>query len=105
MAYRNGDANPYWSSIVTKRYYTVVFEITDEESWKHYGPQFSQSLADEEPVRTGVRVVSCGNGDCMTACDAYSDTLVDLGYEPDEVIREWCAENDISPEEAKLIIG
>lgn len=90
---------------MSKRYYTVVFEITDEESWKLYGPQFSQSLAEEEPVRTGVQVVSCGNGDCMTACDAYSDMLVELGHEPDEVIREWAEDNGLSEEEAKLTIG
>lgn len=90
---------------MSKRYYTVVFEITDEESWKLYGPQFSQALAEEEPVRTGVQVVSCGNGDCMTACDAYSDMLVELGHEPDEVIREWAEDNGLSEEEAKLTIG
>lgn len=90
---------------MSKRYYTVVFEITDEESWKLYGPQFSRALAEEEPVRTGVQVVSCGNGDCMTACDAYSDMLVELGHEPDEVIREWAEDNGLSEEEAKLTIG
>lgn len=89
----------------SKRYYTVVFEITDEESWKHYGPQFSQSLADEQPVRTGVQVVSCGEGDCMTACDAYSDVLLDLGHAPDEVIREWAEDQGMTPEEANLVIG
>ena len=87
---------------MSKRYYTVVFEIADEESWKLYGPQFSQSLADQEPVRTGVTVVACGNGDTMTAYDALHEAVFESGQDPDEVIREFCELHDL---DAKATIG
>lgn len=88
-----------------KRFYTVCFEITEEGAWKHYGAQFTQSLATDEPVHHGVRVTACGTGDVMTGFDALSDVLSNNGHDVDDCIREWCAENDISPEDTQLIIG
>lgn len=74
---------------MTKRYYTVVFEITDEEAWKNYGPQFSQSLLDEEPLHTGVTVIACGEGDSMTEADALRECLVEEGKDPDVIVAEY----------------
>ena len=79
----------------TKRYYTVVFEITDEESWKSYGPQFSQSLADDEPLHPGVTVVACGAGDALTVSDALHEAVFEAGMDPDEVVREYCEDNEL----------
>jgi len=90
---------------MSKRYYTVVFEITDEEAWKAYGTQFSQSLADDEPLHHGVKVTACGDGDVMSGFDALSNHLINNGHDVDDVIREWAEENELTTEEAQLIIG
>lgn len=93
---------------MSKRYYTVVFEITDEESWKGMGPAFTQSMVEgieQSTVVPGVQVIACGNGDVMSAYDALSDQCLQDGRSPDEVVQQWCRRNGDSPEEAKLIIG
>ena len=91
-----------------KRYYTVVFEITDEDAWKGMGPAFTQSLVEGEeqdsPV-PGVRVVSCGEGDVMTGFDALDEFARGHGEFADDLILDWADNNDVSREEAKLIIG
>lgn len=86
----------------TKRYYTVVFEITDEESWKLYGPQFSQSLADDEPLHSGVTVVACGAGDALTVSDALHEAVFEAGLVPDEVVHEYCEDIEL---DAAAILG
>lgn len=93
---------------MSKRYYSVCFEITDEAAWKKMGPAFTHSLVEgveqDSPV-PGVRVVSCGTGDVMSAYDALADQCLQDGRSPDEVIQHWCRLHGDTPENAKLIIG
>lgn len=88
-----------------KRYYTVVYEIHDDEAFKRVASAASGSMDTGTGLIEGVRVTACGEGDCMTAYDALADTLSHNGHDVDECIREWCEENEISPEDAALIIG
>lgn len=80
---------------MSKRYYTVVFEISDEEAWKQYGSQFTQSLAGDGPVHMGVEVAACGEGDAMSQADALQDHLVATGDDPDEIVRDWAEEHEL----------
>ena len=90
---------------MSKRYYTVVYEIHNEEAFKRVAGAATGSMASGTGPIDGVAVTACGDGDVMTAYDALSDQCLEDGHSPDDVVLAWCEENDISPEEAKLIIG
>lgn len=85
--------------MTTKRYYTVVYEITDEESFaKHVAPlAASLSINDEDgnQVAEGLRVVACGEGDTMTAYDALAEYLDNEGHHVDSIIMDFCNLHEI----------
>jgi hypothetical protein len=86
-----------------KRYFTVVFEITNEENFTGmFAGPFTKSLAEDSDIIEGVKVVSCGRGDTMTAYDALAHNLEANGQDADDCVREYCEENEI---DAKSIIG
>jgi hypothetical protein len=86
-----------------KRYFTVVFEITNEENFTGmFAGPFTKSLAEDSDIIEGVKVVSCGRGDTMTAYDALHDLTLELGHNPDQVVREYCEAND---DDAEAVIG
>lgn len=90
---------------MTKRYYTVVYEIHNEEAFKRVAGAATGSMETGTGLIDGVRVTACGDGDVMTGFDALSDHLMNSGHDVDDVIREWAEEHDLTPEEAQLIIG
>jgi hypothetical protein len=86
-----------------KKYFTVVFEITNEENFTGmFAGPFTKSLADESDIIEGVKVVSCGRGDTMTAYVALHDLALELGHDPDGIVREYCEENEL---DADNVIG
>ena len=90
---------------MSKRYYTVVYEIHSEEAFKRVASAATGAMETDTGPIDGVRVTACGNGDVMTGYDALADVLSNNGHDVDDCIREWCEENEISPEDAELIIG
>jgi len=46
-------------------------------------------------IEPGVKVVACGNGDTMTAYDALSELALEVGFDPDQVVREFCEVNEL----------
>lgn len=86
-----------------KRYFTVVFEITNEENFTGmFAGPFTKSLAEESDIIEGVKVVSCGRGDVMTAYDALAHNVEACGENADDCVREYCEENEL---DAKAVIG
>lgn len=86
-----------------KRYFTVVFEITNEENFTGmFAGPFTKSLTDDADIIEGVKVASCGRGDTMTAYDALHDLTLELGHDPDGIVSEYCEENEL---DAKAVIG
>ena len=90
---------------MNKRYYTVVYEITDEEAFKRIAGQATASMTDDVSPNDGVKVTACGNGDVMTCYDALAEVLVNNGFDVDEVIKDWGHEHEIPDDEIKQIIG
>lgn len=87
-----------------KRYFTVVFEITNEENFTGmFAGPFTKSLAEDSDIIEGVKVVSCGTGDVMTAYDALAQQVEDDGRSADDVVREYCENDDDL--DADAIIG
>ena len=79
-----------------KKYFTVVFEITNEENFTGmFAGPFTKSLAEESDIVEGVKVTACGHGDAMTAYDALAELAAETGYDADEVVREYCEDNDL----------
>lgn len=86
-----------------KRYFTVVFEITNEENFTGmFAGPFTKSLAEDSDIIEGVKVVCCGTGDTMTAYDALDELANELGHNPDQIVREYCEAHDI---DADSVIG
>lgn len=88
--------------MTTKRYYTVVYEITNEEAFKRVAGQATASMADDVSPIDGVTVTACGEGDTMTGFDALCALALDLGHNPDTIIREYCEDNEL---DADAILG
>lgn len=80
---------------MNKRYYTVVYEITDEEAFKRVAGQATASMTDDASPIDGVKVVACGDGDTMTSFDALYALALELGHDPDQIILEFCEEKGI----------
>lgn len=80
---------------MNKRYYTVVYEITNEEAFKRIAGQAATSMADDVSTSDGVKVVACGNGDTMTAYDALAQHLQNNGFDVDDVVLEYCQEMEL----------
>ena len=79
-----------------KKYFTVVFEITNEENFTGmFAGPFTKSLAEESDIVEGVKVIACGAGDSMTAYDALAHNLEANGQDADDCVREYCEENDL----------
>jgi hypothetical protein len=86
-----------------KRYFTVVFEITNEENFTGmFAGPFTKSLAEDSDIIEGVKVVCCGTGDTMTAYDALTEELQTQGINTDDVVRDYCAEMEF---DGDAIIG
>lgn len=86
-----------------KRYFTVVFEITNEENFTGmFAGPFTKSLAEDSDIIEGVKVVSCGRGDTMTAYDALAEELNSHGIGSDDVVQIYCEEHEL---DAKAVIG
>jgi hypothetical protein len=86
-----------------KRYFTVVFEITNEENFTGmFAGPFTKSLAEDSDIIEGVKVTSCGRGDTMTAYDALAAELLSQGIHPDDVVREYCEDSE---DDADAVIG
>lgn len=82
---------------MNKRYYTVVYEITNEEAFKHIAGQATASMDDDDDVSTmdGAKVVACGNGDTMTAYDALAQHLQNNGFNVDDIVLDYCEESEL----------
>lgn len=80
---------------MNKRYYTVVYEITNEEAFKRVAGQATASMSEDASPIDGVKVVACGDGDTMTGFDALYELALDLGHDPDQIILEFCEEKGI----------
>lgn len=80
---------------MNKRYYTVVYEITNEEAFKRVAGQATASMADDVSPIDGVKVVACGDGDTMTGFDALYELAMDLGHNPDTIIRDFCEDKGL----------
>jgi hypothetical protein len=89
-----------------KRYFTVVFEITNEENFTGmFAGPFTKSLAEDSDIIEGVKVVSCGRGDTMTAYDALAGIAQEDGNDPDAMVQEWAKAQGLDEDEVSLIIG
>lgn len=89
-----------------KKYFTVVFEITNEENFTGmFAGPFTKSLAEESDIIEGVRVTACGPGDVMSAYDALAEHAQEDGKNPDDMVREWGGAQGLTDEEVDLIIG
>lgn len=73
-----------------KRYFSVVYEITNPEEFQVIAVNISGALADER-TECGARVTACGWGDYATERDAYEDELREKGVDPEEVIENFIA--------------
>lgn len=87
---------------MSKRYYTVVYEITDEEAFKRVSSAAIGSMETDTGLIPGVKVVACGNGDTMTAYDALAQHLTNNGHNVDDVVMEFCEEMEL---DGPAIIG
>jgi hypothetical protein len=86
-----------------KRYFTVVFEITNEENFTGmFAGPFTKSLAEDSDIIEGVKVVCCGRGDAMTAYDALAQQVEDDGHAADDCVREYCEKLEL---DADTVIG
>lgn len=90
---------------MNKRYYTVVYEITNEEAFKRVAGQATASMADDVSPIDGVKVTACGEGDIMTCYDALAECASNNGHDVDDVVTEWCQEHEIPTDEIQRIIG
>lgn len=89
--------------MTAKRYFTVVFEITNEENFTGmFAGPFTKSLAEESDIIEGVKVTACGTGDAMTAQDALETFVNDMGDDSEVVIRDFCEANGL---DAQATIG
>lgn len=83
----------------TKRYYTVVFEISNEDSFKQFVAPLAAALSvddeDGNQVADGLRIVACGDGDTMTAYDALAQQLQDDGHNVDDIVLGYCEEEGL----------
>lgn len=89
-----------------KRYFTVVFEITNEENFTGmFAGPFTKSLAEDSDIIEGVKVTACGTGDSMSAYDALAEHAQEDGKDPDDMIREWGETMGLDDDEINSIIG
>lgn len=84
---------------MSKRYYTVVYEIHDDEAFKRVASAATGSMDTGTGLIDGVRVTACGEGDCMSQADALNEFALELGHDPDLIVREWAEDNDLDGDE------
>lgn len=80
---------------MSKRYYTVVYEIADEEAFQRVMGAANGAMETGTGMIPGVKVTGCGNGDTMTSYDALAELAMELGYDADDVVREYCDDNEL----------
>lgn len=78
-----------------KRYYTVVYEITNETAFTKVATTAMASMEADTGIEPGVKVVACGDGDTMTAYDALAQHLQNNGYDVDDIVLEFCEEMEL----------
>jgi hypothetical protein len=84
---------------MSKRYYTVVYEIHNDEAFKRVASAASGSMDTGTGPIDGVRVTACGEGDAMSQADALNEFALEIGHDPDEIVREWAENNDLDGDE------
>ena len=73
-----------------KKFFSVVYEITDPDTFQSAASQIPKHMA-EGIVEHGCKVAACGWGDYATERDAYDQRLRELGEDPDEAVSDFIA--------------
>lgn len=69
-----------------KKYFTAVFEVSDQEQFMVFARQVSAAMFGE-PTFHGSTVTGCGWGDSMTEADLAADFLNENGFDADKIMR------------------
>jgi len=87
-----------------KKYFSVTFEVHDEDKFKTLAAQFSGGMlgSPEQIAERGYDVSACGWGDMATQADCFQRVLEEMGHDPmDELIVFLSEEGEgMSGEEA-----
>lgn len=78
----------------TKRYYTVVYEITDEAAFKRVALAAEGSKETNTGLIDGVQVIACGEGDYATERDAYGQQMELQGLDKARVLADYLADEE-----------
>lgn len=78
-----------------KRFFSVVFEVTDPEQFQVLAAGFSGQMASEKEGG-GAQVSACGWGDYATSFDALEHFARELGYDADDLIDDYVQEQELN---------
>lgn len=73
-----------------RRYFSVVYEITNPEAFQAIA-EFAAGQLVNETVSKGAKVTACGWGDYATERDAYDHELRERGIDTEEVVENFIA--------------
>ncbi|AXC36530.1 hypothetical protein HOT57_gp86 [Pseudomonas phage phCDa] len=78
-----------------KRFFSVVFEVTNPEQFQVLAAGFSGQQASEKEGG-GAKVNACGWGDYATSYDALEHHVSAHGYDADDLIEEYVREQELN---------
>lgn len=78
-----------------KRYFSVVYEVTDAEAFQPATEQITKNMA-EGIVQNGCKVTACGWGDYATAYDALEHHVRANGYNADDLVDDYVREQELN---------
>lgn len=85
-----------------RKFYTVVYEITDDQKFQEVAAPITAMLASEAE-QNGCKVTGCGFGDVMTEKDAYKWVLLEEGYIPEDILEDFLVDAGDSREVSKIL--
>ena len=85
-----------------KRFFSVVFEVTDLEQFQVLAAGFGGQLASEEEGG-GAKVSACGWGDYATSCDALEHFAREQGYDPDDLVDDYVRDENLDVNSRDII--
>lgn len=77
-----------------KRFFSVVFEVTDPGQFQTLAAGFSGQQASEKEGG-GSRISACGWGDYATSFDALEHHARANGFDADDLIEEYVREQEL----------
>lgn len=78
-----------------KRYFSVVFEVTDPDQFQTLAAGFTGQQATEKEGG-GARVSACGWGDYATSYDALEHHVRANGYDADDLVDDYIREQELN---------